>query len=189
MQEGRTMQPAFDATTAMKAVKSREGMIAYAGFTLSAEDNVPVEGLMKVSERPRAYRGEELILTFVVDAEAGPSLKDQLQQRFSSITESMLGEVFGNALERFTPVFLENIDNIENWFVVEFQIAFRSKVTQKKTILEKDVIPLLEKHLPCRFQPVEWWPQTDRPPATPPPSDMGKFPSLIKRWFGLKGSS
>ena len=84
MQEGRSMQAAFDATTAMKAVKSREGMIAYAGFTLSAEDNAPVEGLMKVSERPRAYRGEELVLTFVVDAEAGPSLKDQLQQQFSS---------------------------------------------------------------------------------------------------------
>lgn len=184
MQEGRSMPSTFDATAAIKAVKSREGMIAYAGFTLSAEDKAPVEGLMKVSERPRAYRGEELILTFVVDAEGGPSLNDQLQQRFSSITESMLEAVFGNALERFTPVCLEQVDNIERWFVFEFQIAFRSKVNQKKTIVEQDVIPFLEQHLLCQFQPVEWWPQTVRAPSPPPPAQMGKFPSLIKKWFG-----
>ena len=182
MQEGRSMLSTFDATTAIKAVNSREGMIAYAGFTLDGEDKAPVEGLMKVSERPRAYRGEELILTFVVDAEGGPSLNDQMQQRFSSITESMLGGVFGNALERFTPVCLEQVDNIERWFVFEFQIAFRSKVNQKKTIVEKDIIPLLEQHLPCRFQPVEWWPQTERPPATPPPNGEISVPDQKMVW-------
>ena len=183
MKEERLMPSAFDATAAIKAVKSREGMIAFAGLTLPVEDSAPAEGLMKVSEKNRVYRGEELVLTFIIDAEAGPSFSDQMQQRFLSITESTLSAVFGNALERYTPVCLGCIDSIENWFVFEFQIVFRSKIDQKKTMVEQDLIPLLEVHLPCRFQPVEWWPQTSRPPATPPPLQLGKFPLLIKKWF------
>jgi len=184
MKEEHLMPSTFDATTAIKAVKSRDGMIAYAGFTLSVDDSDPIEGIMKVSERRRVYRGEELVLTFVIDSEAGPSFNDQLQKRFSSITESMLSAIFGNALERFTPVCLEHVDSIERWFVFEYQIAFRSQTDQKKTVVEQDLIPLLEHHLPCRFQPVEWWPQTARSPSAPPPPQMGKFPSLIKKWFG-----
>lgn len=184
MQEEQLMSSTFDAMAALKAVKSREGMIAFAGFALPVEEGPPVEGLLKVSEKNRVYRGEELVLTFVIDAETGPAFSDQLQQRFLSITESTLSAVFGNALERFTPLCLGCVDSIENWFVFELQIVFRSKIDQKKTLVEQDLIPLLERLLPCRFQPVEWWPQTVRSPSTPPPARMGKFPSLIQKWFG-----
>jgi hypothetical protein len=184
MKEERSRSTTFDATAALKAVKSSEGMIAFAGFSLPVDDGPPVEGLLKISEKNRVYRGEELVLTFVIDAEAGPTFSNQLQQRFSSITESTLGALFGNALERFTPFCLGCVDSIEGSFVFELQIVFRFKLDQKKTVVEQDLIPWLEQQLPCRFQPVEWWPQKARSPGTLPPAHMGKFPSLIKKWFG-----
>lgn len=174
----------FDAMAALKAVKSSEGMIAFAGFSLPVEDGPPVEGLLKISEKKRVYRGEELVFTFVIDAEADPAFGEQLQQRFSSITKSRLDALFGKALERFTPFCLGCVDSIERSFVFELQIVFRFKLDQKKTVVEQDLIPLLEQQLPCRFQPVEWWPQKARSSSTPPPGPMGKFPSLIKKWFG-----
>lgn len=184
MQEEQFRPATFDAMAALKAVKSREGMIAFAGFTLPVEKGPPVEGLLKISEKDRVYRGEELVLTFVIDAETGPTFSDQIQQRFLSITETTLRDVFGNALERFTPLCLGCVDSIENWFVFELQIVFRRKIDQKKTLVEQDLIPLMERQLPCRFQPVEWWPQTDRSPSTPPPPGLGKFLLLIQKWFG-----
>jgi len=147
MQEEQLRPARFDAIAALKAVKSREGMIAFAGFALPVEEAPPVEGLLKISEKNRVYRGQELVLTFVIDAETGPSFSDQLQQRFLSITEATLSDVFGNSLERFTPLCIGCVDSIENWFVFELQIVFRSKIVQKKTIVEQDLIPLLERQL------------------------------------------
>ncbi|MGD9329724.1 MAG: hypothetical protein PVJ53_00350 [Desulfobacterales bacterium] len=184
MRDKRAASAIFDATAAIKAVKSREGMIAFAGFSLPVDNGPPIAGLMKVSEKPRAYRGEELVLTFIIDAEADPSVKDLLQERFASVQEPKLSALFGNRLERFTPACLACVDGIEHWLVIEFQIAFRSPMGQKKTILEQDLVPFLEKHLPCRFQGLEWWPQADPALGKHPDTVGARYASLLKKWFG-----
>ena len=184
MPKERSTSATFDAGVAIKAMKSREGMIAFAGFGLPVDNGPPIEGLLKVSEKRRAYRGEEMVLTFIMDSEAGPSVSEPLQERFAAIKESMLSALFGNILERFTTACLACVDGIEQWLVIEWQIAFRSPMGQKKTVLEQDLVPFLEKQLPCRFQSVEWWPQAGTGLTKHSHPAEEKYQSVIKKWLG-----
>ena len=184
MNDDRSTLSTFDTKAALKAVKSREGMIAFAGFSLQIEGAPSVDGLMKISEVRHAYRGEALVLTFVIDGDTRQAVRDELQHRFQSITKTMLESAFGNNLERFTNSCLACVDQAEHWLVFEFQIVFRVSMGQKKTLVEQDLVPLLEQRLPCRFQPVEWWPQAGVLPVNPSTEQVGLIQTWIKKWFG-----
>ena len=183
MKEDRSASLTFDAKAALKAVKSREGMIAFAGFSLRIADGPEVEGLMKISEISHAYRGEALILTFILDADASQGIGEKLEHRFSAITKDKLDSVFGNSLERFTSSCLMSVEEAGQWPVFEFQIVFRAAIGQKKTLVEKDLVPLLEQWLPCRFQSVEWWPQTGGGPTPKSSGQTGIIQTWVRKWF------
>jgi hypothetical protein len=161
--------PEFDPRKAYHAIKSREGMLAFTGFELTTQANEKTEGILKVSALKTPYRGDTLILTFIIDADTRLIDKGQLTQHFDLISESALAGGMGAGFERLNLTSLDCFGDVERWFVKELKIFYRKPVDQKKTLLEKDVLPNLAKALNCQFQPLEWWPQA-RPSAGDEPA-------------------
>lgn len=172
--------PEFDPRKAYHAIKSREGMLAFTGFDLTTQSNETTDGILKISALRTPYRGDTLILTFVIDSDTGRIDKEQLMQHFNLISESESGEGMGAGFERLNLTCLDCVGDVPRWFVKELKLFYRHPVDQKKTLLERDVLPNLEKILNCHFQPLEWWPQT-RPSAGDEPS-----PAWLERRPGWK---
>lgn len=161
--------PEFDSRKAFHAVKSREGMLAFTGFEVTTQANETTDGILKISAQRTPYRGDTLILTFIIDADTGRISKDQLTQHFELISESSSTDGMGPEFERLNLTCLDCFGDVQRWFVKELKLFYRNSVDQKKTLIERDILPNLEKILNCRFQPLEWWPQT-RPSAGGDPS-------------------
>lgn len=163
------VSPEFDPRKAYHAVKSREGMLAFTGFELTTVSNETTEGILKISARKTPYRGDILILTFIIDADQGRTDKAQLEKHFGRLSESDVAKGLGAGFERLNLTCLDCIGDIQRWFVKELKLFYRRPVDQKKTLLERDVLPQMAATLNCRFEPLEWWPQT-RPPADEEPT-------------------
>jgi hypothetical protein len=161
--------PEFDPRKAYQALKSREGMLAYTLFDLTTHANEKADGILKISAQRTPYRGDTLILTFIIDADTGGIDNDQLKQRFRRIAETASAEGMGAAFERLNLTCLDCMGNIPRWFIQELKLFYRRPVDQKKTLLERDVLPRLATILNCRFQPLDWWPQS-RPSSGYEPS-------------------
>ena len=157
--------PEFDPRKAYQAVKSREGMLAFTGFELTTAPGETTEGILKISAQKMPYRGDALILTFIIDADPGRLNKAQLTQHFDQLSESSLAAGMGAGFERLNMTCLDCIGGIQRWFVKELKLFYRESIDQKKTLLEKDVLPQLAAVLNCSFQPLEWWPQARRAAA------------------------
>ena len=151
--------PEFDPRKAYQALKSREGMLAYTLFDLTTQANETTNGILKISAQRTPYRGDTLILTFVVDAVNGRIDNHQLAQHFSRLSESTVIEGLGEGCERLNLTCLDCLKDLPRYFVQELKLFYRNPVDQKKTLLERDVLPTLEQSLNCRFEPLEWWPQ------------------------------
>lgn len=154
------LSPEFDPRRAYQALKSREGMLAFTGFELTTANGESTEGILKISAQKTPYRGDALILTFIIDADQGRVDKTRLTQHFDQVSESDLARGMGAGFERLVMTCLDCIGGIQRWFVKELKLFYRVPIDQKKTLLEKDVLPQLAVTLNCRFQPLEWWPQT-----------------------------
>ena len=153
------LSPEFDPRKAYHALKSREGMLAFTGFELTTANGESTEGILKVSAQKTPYRGDALILTFIIDADQGRADKAQLTRHFDQVSETELAKGMGVGFERLNMTCLDCIGGIQRWFVKELKLFYRVPIDQKKTLLEKDVLPQLTETLNCRFQPLEWWPQ------------------------------
>lgn len=179
---------AFDPKASYAAVKAREGMIAFVGFSLPFDDREePREGFMKISAGKRAYRGDMLTLTLMMDTEGDTTLKTEIQKRFGKITFDSVKARIGSDLENLSKISLDHLGEIEEWYIEEIRIGFKTADKQQKTLIEQDVIPALEDLLPSRFSPVEWWPSDEDKQNGPIPkwssSGFGPFISFFKGWF------
>ncbi len=152
--------PEFDPRKAYHAVKSREGMLAFTGFELTMPTDETTEGILKISAQKRPYRGHTLILTFIIDADKGRLDKEKLTAHFDRLPASAaLAKGMGADYERLNLTCLDCIGGVQRWFIKELKLYYSRSIDQKKTLLEKDVLPTLGAALNCRFEPLEWWPQ------------------------------
>ncbi len=177
----------FDAKKSYLAVKAKEKMIAYVGFIIHLEGiREKKEGVVKISSFQRAYGGGYLTLTFIVDKGQDEALVEQLEQLCASITEEALAPLLGKEFERMVKVDLDSLEETKGWYVEEINVYFRSIAGREKTLVERLVIPALEKILPCKFDAVEWWPEgkdSEAPRAKDVADDMS-LRRLFKKWFG-----
>ncbi len=56
---------------------------------------------------------------------------------------------------------------------------------REKILIEEQLVPAIEKLLPCTFDPVEWWPEGRK--IETPEEEIEKHISLrglFRKWFG-----
>jgi hypothetical protein len=177
----------FDPKKSYLAVKANEKMIAYVGFIIHLEENGDKkEGIVKISSFQRAYGGGYLTLTFIVDRGQDDTLLKQLEQLCANLTEDALKPLLGKEFERMVKVDLDLLEDVKGWYVEEINAYFHTITGQEKTLVEGQIIPALEKILPCKFDTVEWWPE-GRGTETPDGKELVEQASLrglFKKWFG-----
>ena len=177
----------FDPKKSYLAVKANEKMIAYVGFVISLGDTgESKEGVVKISSFQRGYGGGYLTLTFIVDSGQDDTLLQQLKQIYTHLTEDTLKPLLGQEFERLVKVDLDSLEEIKGWEVEEINVYFRSVAGQEKKLVERTLIPALEKTLPFKFESVEWWP-AGRPAEMVAADAVAQDISLrerFKKWFG-----
>jgi hypothetical protein len=180
----------FDEKKSYLSIKAHEGMIAFAGFLIEVIDGeAKKEGILKISSSKKAYGGGYLTLTFIVDTEVLPDVKEHLDRHFANLTASALEPFVGKTLERINKIQLGEVLNVQDWYVEEINVHLTALKGEGKAIVEKSLIPAFEKILPCSFHPVEWWPMENRDSAEP--SEQGLLETLapesikgiFQRWF------
>ncbi|MGD8251950.1 MAG: hypothetical protein PVF20_06535 [Desulfobacterales bacterium] len=186
------MTDPYDPKKSALSLKSTEGMIAFTGFkTRVGPEEVEREGVLKISAAQKPYRGDCLILTFILDAHEAHAVETELEERFQNLAEPAVIRCFGAQLESVVVKCLDDYLSAPGWYIQDVSYCFKVQIEQKKTLVEKDILPCVERVLACRFEPVEWWPQS---PSSALPADgftwSGKpglkaFRQLFDRWFGI----
>jgi len=181
------MTQEFDPRKSYLAVKANEKMIAYVGFVFQlAEDGKPKEGIVKISSLHRPYGGGYLTLTFMVDKGPQDASENELEILCDNLTEDSLKQQLGAEFERMVRVDLDMLDHTKGWYVDEINIYFRAIAEREKVLVEEKLLPALECILPCKFEPVEWWPE-GRKTELPPEAQLDEpvtLKRLFKKWFG-----
>ncbi len=185
------MTDPYDPRTSALSLKSNEGMIAFTGFqTRVGPEEGEKEGVLKISSTQNPYRGDCLIFTFIMDAHEAHVVEKVMGERFEKLTEPALTRCFGAQLESVVLKCLDEYLSVPGWYIQDVSFCFTTHIEQKKTLVEKDIFPCLERVLACRFQPVEWWPQTSssakESSATTWVDKPGfkAFRHLFDKWFG-----
>jgi hypothetical protein len=181
------MTQEFDPRKSYLAVKANEKMIAYVGFAIQLEeDGKSKEGVVKISSLHRPYGGGYLTLTFIVDKGQNDALKTQLEMLCNKITEDALRPQLGRDFERMVRVDLDMLDETKGWYIEEINVYFHTIAEREKVLVEEMLLPALECILPCKFEPVEWWPEARRadPPDGSEIEDHVSLRGLFKKWFG-----
>ena len=181
------MTQEFDPRKSYLAVKANEKMIAYAGFVLQLEeDGKSKEGVVKISSLHRPYGGGYLTLTFMVDKGQDDALKSQLELLEDKISENSLKPHLGAEYERMVRVDLDMLEETRGWYIEEINVYFRSITGQEKVLVEQRLLPALEGIWPCKFEPVEWWPEgrETAPPGGGEVEEPKSLKGLFKKWFG-----
>ena len=183
------IQP-FDEKKSYLSIKAHEGMIAFVGYLMEIEEGeAKKEGILKISSFHKAYGGGSLTLTFIIDTQDLPAVKESLDRHFANLTETTLKPFVGKTLERINKVKLDEVLHVQDWYVEEINVHLTALKGEEKTIVEKSLIPAFEKILPCSFQPVEWWPMESR--VSEEPSEQGWIETLtpesikgiFQKWF------
>jgi hypothetical protein len=82
-----------------------------------------------------------------------------------------------------------NLDSLESskaWYIEEINVYFQAVEGREKVLIEGQLFPAIEKLLPCKFDPVEWWPE-GREIKTPAKEEIEGHISLrrlFRKWFG-----
>ena len=180
----------FDEKQSYLSIKAHEGMIAFVGFLIEiSEEKEKKEGILKISSFEKPYGGGYLTLTFIVDTEVLPTVRERLDQRFAQLTKSALEPFVGKTLERINKVKLDEVLHVDNWYVEEINVHLTALKGEEKQIVEQRLLPACKQLLPCSFHPVEWWPMESR--ASEEASAQGwmdtltpeSIKRLFKRWF------
>ena len=177
----------FDPKKSYLALKGNEKMIAYVGFKIQlADGGHQKEGVVKISSFQRAYGGGYLTLTFIVDRGQDDALLSQLEQLYGNLTAETLKPLLGNDFERLVKVDLDSLEETRGWYVEEINVYFRSVAGHEKTLLERTILPALEKLLPFEFDAVEWWPEIKDPEAAGAQEIDGDLSlrGIFRKWFG-----
>jgi hypothetical protein len=181
------MTQEFDPRKSYLAVKANEKMIAYVGFNIQFEENgKSKEGVVKISSFHRPYGGGYLTLTFMVDKGSDEALIKQLEILCDKITEDALRPNLGQDFERMVRVDLDLLDKTKGWYIEEINVYFRTIAEREKVLVEEMLLPALECILPCKFEPVEWWPEGRKAesPETVELEEQISLKGLFKKWFG-----
>lgn len=182
------MTEEFDARTSYLTVKASEKMIAYVGFTTPPEENGKTkEGVVKISSFHRPYGGGYLTMTFIVDRGQDETLVDKDQRLCGNLTENALRPLLDKGFERLVKVDLDALEGSRGWYIEEINVYFRNIKGREKVLIEQQLCPAIEKLLPCRFDPVEWWPEgrTIQTPESEEIENHHSLRSLFKKWFGI----
>ena len=184
------MTEAFDPKKSYLSIKTHEGIIAFTGFLFHLEETgSEKEGILKIASFHKAYGGWSLTLTFIVDTGDDSAFKDQLDPWFNQLTEGALREHIGQQLERINKVSLDALAHVEDWYIVEINLHFRSLKGEEKVLVEQELIPALQNILPCTFRPVEWWPaarerqENAAEEGLPDLLTADFLKGLFRRWF------
>jgi hypothetical protein len=182
------MTEEFDARTSYLAVKASEKMVAFVGFITPLEENGKTkEGVVKISSFHRPYGGGYLTLTFIVDRGQDETLIDRHQRLCENLTEDALRPLLGKGFERMVKVDLDKLEGSKGWYIEEINFYFRKIEGREKVLIEQQLFPAIEKILPCKFDPVEWWPE-GRAIQTPESEEIESHISLrglFKKWFAI----
>jgi len=181
------MTQEFDPRKSYLAVKANEKMIAYVSFDFQLEeDGTTKEGVVKISSLHRPYGGGYLTLTFMVDKGPEDTAINDLEMICDNITEDSLRPQLGGDFERMVRVDLDMLEETKGWYVEEINVYFRTIAEREKVLVEEKLLPALECILPCKFEPVEWWPEgrkTD-PPSGAEIEEPVSLKGLFRKWFG-----
>jgi hypothetical protein len=149
------MEDYYDLTESLFAAKANEGMIAFAGFTVS-EDRASREGVLKVSELCRSDRSGYLTLTFVIDLLDNATEKASLEARFSRVDQDALAARLGPDFEMLLDVPLNSFAESPRFFVEELNLYFLRLEGRERRLLEELIIPELADLLDLQFESLEW---------------------------------
>ena len=181
------MTQEFDPRKSYLAVKANEKMIAFVSFVFQREENEKSkEGVVKISSLHRPYGGGYLTLTFMVDKGQQDAPENELEKICDNITEDSLRPQLGGEFERIVRVDLDLLEETKGWYVEEINVYFRTIAQREKVLVEEALLPALECILPCKFEPVEWWPE-GRKPEPPSGTEIDEnisLKGLFKKWFG-----
>ena len=179
----------FDPKKSYLTLKAHEKMIAYAGFRFQYEgQDKGREGVIKISSFHRPYGGGQLTLTFIIDTEGDKDLRHRLDELFAGITDATISPKLGKHFEKVVKVSLDDLAHVQNWYVEELTIHFRSLEDRTNVLIEERLIPALEKVLRIEFEGVEWWPENlvQRPLSRKEIAEHPTVKQLFKKWFSLR---
>jgi hypothetical protein len=182
-----TMTQEFDPRKSYLAVKANEKMIAYVGFVFQLEDSQKSkEGVVKISSFRRPYGGGYLTLTFMVDRGRDAALKAQFEQLCHKITEDALKPHLGKDFERMVRVDLDMLEETKGWYIEEINLYFRTIAERQKVLVEEMLLPALEHTLSCKFEAVDWWPESRKtePQHQTETEEPNSIKGLFKKLFG-----
>lgn len=181
------MTQEFDPKKSYLTVKASEQMIAYVAFDIQIEDGGQGKhGVVKISSLHRPYGGGYFTLTFMIDNEQDAALEDRLEKIFGIITEDSLRKLLGPEFERMVRVDLDMLEDTKGWYIEEINVYFRTIDDREKVLVEEKLLPALECVLPCKFEPVEWWPKGRKSemPDSKEVKESHSLKGLFKKWFG-----
>ncbi len=181
------MTQEFDARKSYLTVKANERMVAFVGFVINPEkEKRTKEGVVKISSYNRPYGGGYLTLTFIVDRGQDEKLLEDYQRLCANLTEETLRPLLDKGFERMVKVDLDSLENSKGWYIEEITVYFRKIKGREKVLVEQQLFPAFEKLLPCKFDPVEWWPEdrTTHPPENEFITGHLSLRGLFRKWFG-----
>ena len=177
----------FDAHKSYLAVKASEKMIAFVGFVIPLdEDGKTKEGVVKISSFHRPYGGGYLTLTFIVDKGQNGGIAANYQRLCEDLTEDAIRPLLEAGFEKMVKVNLDSPESSKTWYIEEINVYFKTFEGREKVLIEEQIVPAIEKLLPCKFDPVEWWLE-GRETKSP---EQGAFEEkislrrLFRNWFG-----
>jgi hypothetical protein len=169
----------YDPRKSYLSLKAHENMIAFVGFRF--QDGQDREGIIKISSFQKPYGGGFLTLTIIVDTGDRQELTEQLNRLFEGLTAEDLGPHLGPEYERIVKVSLDSLTQVQGWYVKEINVHFHSLTDRVNVLIEEQLIPALEKHLPFSFDPVQWWPVDKAAGASD--STQQEEPASLKKMF------
>jgi len=179
----------FDPRKSYLSLKAHEKMIAYVSFRFQRDnEDAGKEGVIKISGIYHPYGGGQLTLTFIVDTEGDEALKTELNEVFNKLSGATVRPKLGKGFEKIVKVSLDSLAHLQDWYVEEVNVHFRSITERENVLIEEKLIPALESVLHFSFDTVEWWPE-NLAPRSLSGEDIDGYPSLkalFKKWFGLK---
>jgi hypothetical protein len=179
----------YDLSTITRRLKTDEQVIAFTGFSIDQDNQPNKEGVLKISAYARPDRSGYLTLTFIMDSDGDLQIQDDLTRYFSNINENTLRPHFKEAFETIFRCPIDGPSKSPTWYLEEINIYFKVLNGRERRIIEQHLLPSLEKMLPFRFDPVEWWDQQRQEPkpvsssAGSPQPDPGSVKAALIRWL------
>lgn len=181
------MNAVYDLSQITLALKSDEKVIAFTGFTIRQEPQPAGEGVLKISSFTRTDWSGYLTLTFIIDTDSAPSIRDSLSGVFAGINETTVRRFFTGPFETVLRCPMDSLSKSGKWYFEEINIYFKALKGKERAITEQQLLPALEKMLPFRFEPVEWWDQHPLKPQsvhrTEAPATTSSLKDSILNWF------